>query len=1029
MHRFLNPSPIRSLFYMTARSQLAAALFSAAVVLTASACQREVSRAFRVEVATNQGDAVHDAEVRIGGRVIGQTDAKGVLESKVTVPQGQDLSVEVHKSSDQYYFAPHIETINPGKTDGKQVVVKAVLYFVPKPKLAEAPPVDGAGAAPGTPDKAAEVSGGIKDPKDSKDAKDVAVTADHPPSPQQPEASAQEPVGVVAAAPSVTEAVKAPVTAPQPEPAKPALANPDTAREVLVTFHVFAGKQSQPETKIMAMPADGDEPEKLICTTNVRGRCAVRLKAGSAWAMRAVRQGFVPATQELQLDQANKLVRFQIQKGNTLEVRVVARGMMSSAPLEGVVVSVDGKPVGTTDKGGKLLHTFGAGGTTGWIKPGASGSPMMKVELAPPKGFQPESSEYTMSPSGDLLLSRQFVASAARAPVVVIEAARRVSASHDPAAAQAFAGWVEDSFKRKVFARGILAVSNPLQKNPDIRVRRGVGKTGAGLELELVATDAKGIVISAAKEVIPEGTAKPDAKVDAMVERLIRSLPFQGMVTTADKNQIRVAMPGRLADIVAAGDRFDVFGTQPDNRGRKFTVGNIASAKVIGSDDAGAKAGTGQGELTLAVEYPAGDSRYPVARGDIVVMRGASLQPALVEAPATRENSAIQEIPAEAKPRQEKTAGRVSGMILVRENGEGGGEGGKPVAQANVYFNDVWIGTTNGDGLVKIPRDIVGASGSFHVAKPGLKPATLQSRVAANSKLEIPVEVEVARLRLDSLPSGANVYIDGKLIGKTPVDTDVAGAGAFLKLEIGGVDGYKKHASVIEAEAGTLDLTSERSIQLEPDLIAKARKASDEGNANAALEVISRIPSTHSDYLVGRHLAGEIALARLNDPAKALSYFEDVTAVPQVRDFIDKRFVGSHINEGIALHMVAEKEARSNPAKAAEDFAKAANILDRASRFVRFLPKKDFNRSVQNLEYFRALSFHRKWLISNDLVSMEKAGRGWRDYLRSVQDSGVEPGNGNSGEKTAGAKNDESAVYAANAKVYLKQVEAGMARR
>jgi hypothetical protein len=94
-------------------------------LLGTSACQREVSRSFRIEVTTNQGDAVHDAEVKIAGRKAGLTDAKGILEVAIPLTEGAEVAIEVNKVSDQYYFAPHMETVDPGKARGKHVALCA----------------------------------------------------------------------------------------------------------------------------------------------------------------------------------------------------------------------------------------------------------------------------------------------------------------------------------------------------------------------------------------------------------------------------------------------------------------------------------------------------------------------------------------------------------------------------------------------------------------------------------------------------------------------------------------------------------------------------------------------------------------------------------------------------------------------------------------------------------------------------------------------------------------------------------------
>ena len=70
---------------------------------------------------------------------------------------------------------------------------------------------------------------------------------------------------------------------------------------------------------------------------------------------------------------------------------------------------------------------------------------------------------------------------------------------------------------------------------------------------------------------------------------------------------------------------------------------------------------------------------------------------------------------------------------------------------------------------------------------------------------------------------------------------------------------------------------------------------------------------------------------------------------------------------------------------------------------------------MQNLEYFRALSFHRRWLLTNDQSALDNASRAWREYLDNVM--------------PADDLDKQSKILADNARVYLKQTQAGLSRR
>ena len=993
------------------RSQLLA-VASLSIALTVASCRREVITPLKFEVRTNQGDPVHEAQVKVGGRILGSTDAKGMLEVKPGIVEDSQIAIEIIKTSDSYYFAPHMETLDLSKSSARPIVIKAVMYFVPKPK-----PVDPAPVPPNV---------AVASPLPSASAAPAVQVVEQlvPPSPSAAaENSAQATVAKVEISPEFPEKLE-PSKLEKMEDAKLAPKN-----KILVTFHVFSGNTGIPGAKITGVSGSGDQPEKNLCVTNVRGRCAVKLDADSAWTLRVAKQGYVPENQELQLDQTNKLVRIHLQNGQSMEVQAFARGVMTTSPLQGVVVSVDGKPAGTTDKSGRFVFNFKG-------SPAGKGidTPRLKVEMAPPRGFLPESTESEFAATGDIHLVRHFVGGLSKAPVAMVEDSRQSSSSTDFALNAAVVKLTETALDRKVFSRKILVRANANQKNPDMRLRRTISRSGDGTQIELVVVDAKGIVLAAAKETLtgdptkPEMTAKNQIQVDGLVERLMRSLPFQGVVMAADNGQIRALLPGQLAAIVKSGDRFDIFGIQFDARARRQTVGKIGSAKVPGAamTSAGQAASSDSGaELTLLLENAA--TGKAVSRGDVVVMRGIA-----IEIPETTEKN---ESKSESKPARKieqkleaKVTGRGKSGTRMRDGTTSPNEGAasvlvlnkssddpRPVPQANVYFNDVWVGTTNPNGVVYLPSQLQGLAGKVSVAKAGWTSTAVDAKPASGQQLEVPMQAEDARLRLDSIPSGASVYLDGKLAGKTPLDTKIDGAGAFLKLEIAGPDGYKKYGTILEVDPGTLELTGPRAVQLEEDLVVKAKKLSDVGKVTEAIALLAKVPAKHTDYLVSRHVAGELALGKLNDPEQAEQYFSSVTSAPEVRDFIDKRFIGAHINEGIAIHLIAEKASRSNPKAAAEGFGKAAAILDRAAKYTRFLPKKDFKQSVQNLEYFRALSFHRRWLLISDQAALESANRAWRDYLDAL--------------KPNDDSDKQSNILLANARIYLKQTQAGLSKR
>lgn len=971
-------------------------------LLITVACQREVPIPFRIEVRTNQGDPVHEAEVKIAGQSVGYTDAKGVMDIKHPVVQDSQVSVEITKSSDSYYFAPHVDSINLARTKERPVNIKAVLYFVPKPK----------------PVQATDTNVTTAESVASSEQQPDTSAASEPTTPQ--EIKAESPVAVVS--PQVDQVTPSTESAPKEVNTLADMAGqnaqPVPVKKVMVTVHVFSGKSPVPAADVKFIGPTGEDEDTPKCKTNVRGRCAIQLDEGSSWSLNVSKADYIPETSELMVTEGKKIIRVQLGKGQTIEIAAFGRGVTTTRSLPGVQINIDGVPAGRTDQSGNFVHRF---------KPfkrenGAKISPKIKVEMIPPKGFTPDLGIVELPATGSGKIIRHFVGSLAKIPVTIIDDPLITTSTIEPELINRVRRAVDSAIDRKVFAKRIFTRATRIHKNPDFRVRRVITEGPESLQVELLIVDVKGIVVAAAKEMLPreiDDNSELKQNIDALVTRMVRSVPFHGVVVDVSPGQVRAELPGQLATVLEPGDRFDLFSNVLDSRNRISKIANIGAAVVTGAErPAGIQQETGSSGATIALNLEGVGKKQRVEIGDVLVLRPMGADPAdKVARIATRADERKQNKNEARKkltksPDKSDSPAAIAPSIMVRARSSDDPRG---LANANVYFDDVWIGTTNSNGVLYLSERLVGKKGSVTASKAGWNTVVVKAQVPAKGQLEVALEAEPSRLRLDSVPSGASVYLDGKLAGKTPLDTPMNGSGSFVKLEIEGAEGYKRQSMVLEIESGTLDLSGQRAVVLEEDIVSRARGIADAGKVSEAVGLLTGVPENHSDYLLSRHLAGELALGKLNDPENAAVYFAAVTSTPEVRDFIDKRYVGSHINQGIALHLIAEKNSTTNPRLAAENFNRAATILEKASRYTRFLPKKDFEESVRNLEYFRALSLHRQWLLTKDDAALTSANRAWREYLNDAV--------------TTKAPNKQTKVLADNARVYLKQTQAGMTQQ
>jgi hypothetical protein len=251
----------------------------------------------------------------------------------------------------------------------------------------------------------------------------------------------------------------------------------------------------------------------------------------------------------------------------------------------------------------------------------------------------------------------------------------------------------------------------------------------------------------------------------------------------------------------------------------------------------------------------------------------------------------------------------------------------------------------------------------------------------AKGRLDISLVREMAAIKVASDPPGATVWIDDKKIGRTPLRTPIAVPSGFVKVKVESGSGYKPYSGVLELEEGTLDLTGPRTIVLEQDYLAQAQRLMREGKASEAVKILLKVPNSHSDFLESRHQAGELWLTILGNPEKAAALFEEVLAHESVKTFANKRFIGTHINYGMATFLAAEKALESDPEGAHKMYVKVAQTMDAVTPHLRFISGERYIQAVHTVDYHRSLARHRLGTAYQDPAMLMEAVRSWRSYL------------------------------------------------
>jgi hypothetical protein len=1041
-------------------------LVLASLVLAASwSCKKNDSEVrIRVDVKTNQGDPVDKAQVLIDGKKLGETSNAGQLKVELTLPAGSRKRLEVKKESDTYYFAPYFESFVVSEASRQEINIPAVLYFVPKPSPAAtnaaagaaagvvagasvAPTPAPAAAAPGagaettTPDAAASSSAetaipaaanpaaGEAAPVDSKTASSGAETpstatptpeaappaqalSETPPAPLAPEtaatgdapadlapglpedteAAAEENAVAVDPEPKATEVALLPVDEGEPAapPAKD-VAYPKPTRpnegQTVYTVHVLSGDKPIAEAQVfLGEEAEGDL--KLGCRTNARGRCVIRFseKPAATVTFVASKKGYKTGKQTARVTDKGNL-RLTLEAGQTIDIYAISKTYNFTSGLKDVEVYVGGKRVGSTDRFGHYSYVYAG-----------RADDLVSIALKP-KEYLPETYETDFVASGPMTLVRYFAPKdppPVRMAVMALKSAGKVSAEAAPKLAAAerhvrdaarqhlFSSAAFKEFQTALFERNAeragRSSTEALRKGwQDTELKASVDAVllptlafgGSKASLELSVIDSRGRVLAAAAESLddPEDKESIARAVGQIAKKIARAFPFEGAILSKEADKVVINIGYSSGRGIRAGDTLDISGVQSEKFGRTQSHRRIASLVVREVNDTTA---------TCAVQSLV--PRATIERGDMV---------------ALRQRRALEQGGAQLR--------------VVASTGKGSAT--QPVTQANVYLNDAWIGATDGTG--RLYADVTGL-GQVKVIKHGYATLAQQVELKAGAKVDLTLKRETALVRIESKPAGLTVKIDGKAIGTTPLSAPVAVPSGFVKLELEAPKGYKSFAAVLELDQGTLELTGVNAVALERDERAEAQKLLAANKVDEAIAKYQEIPEGHSDWLIAQHELGEIYLTRLDQPAKAAEAFGRVTAAPAVKQFADKRFIGSHIDEAIALFMTGEKLVDENKEAAIAHYKHSIETFEAVLPHLRFVKSEQYPQAVHNVDFHRALARHRLWQYSQDPAVLADTLRSWRAYLdgsaRSVPADAV------------------SKTYVENARVYFKQATASQAR-
>jgi len=620
-------------------------------------------------------------------------------------------------------------------------------------------------------------------------------------------------------------------------------------------------------------------------------------------------------------------------------------------PIAGAAVAVAGRDVGKTGANG--IYTYHQKGKLGNTVPVRIGAP----------GYVPSSFTHPVKLGGAVTL-RQFFYSAAptqpRAAVFGFSANTRgedisdVVKTIEPRFVEALFG--EKAFKqvptetaKNLAKRSKLNFSKlktagwrgtPLAEAVDVLVFGSVSRGNDDtyvVEASFYEPDGK-LVMSQAVVLSSTGSWRVGRAMSELVSNSLSSYPFSGVVTGTNDNGAQINL-GRAQFDLSSDDVFILKSVKRDPEGRISGYADGGTYKV-------ARAGENQTEIR------ADSSGIPAKLGDRVVRLNSS-------------GSSKQD-----------GADRVTFSVTGGKGGDG-----EPLAGANLYIDERWVGTTDRKGEATTQLRL-GHKYKLIVYHHGYEQAskTIEPEKAGEN-FRFALTSFSSDFTVESDPSGATVYLDDARIGTTPMTKAYPVTLGFHTVRVEGGSGYRAWEEVLEFDKPEEALTGSRMVTLYKDFLKAGEKAEEAGQTDEAIRLYSAAPKEHPDYAELHNRLGQLYLDDKHDVDHAVAEFERVQAIPEVQELVFKQYAVVYTNLGKAYYVKGESLAKTKRNEALEYFAKAVKALERARENTRFFPDDRHDEAVHDTYYYRALAYQNLYQITGREALRSNVEAAWNEYI------------------------------------------------
>lgn len=479
----------------------------------------------------------------------------------------------------------------------------------------------------------------------------------------------------------------------------------------------------------------------------------------------------------------------------------------------------------------------------------------------------------------------------------------------------------------------------PLLQTVDVIISGSVSKDGQGFAIESTVNTANGkTVLSQLNKVSKKRDL--DNTVKLMVNNVIDQFPFEGAVDAVEEGRFRVNL-GKLDYRIRRGNEFKYLVADMDKNGS--VKGNHEAGMLVVKDN--------QDKFSWAAVLAINPGEQ-IKIGDKVVRR------VYLEG--------------------EKEAAKSSCILSVKG---GTPPSAAPVWGVNIYVDNTWVGSTDAEGKAEVPVRLQ-VEHELLLSKHGFEPAHEKLTVSASKEAkEYVLKVANALFRVDSEPSGAEIFVDDVRAGKTPLTEGHLVNFGFhrVKLSVGGE--YRDWEQVLEFNKSEVDRTGPNKVVLAKDFLKIGKMAEQNGNIDAAIQAYASTQKGHPDYSEAHHRLAQLYMDQKNDYDSAIREFENVLSLPENQQIIYKQFAVTYTNLGHAYYEKGNQLIQQDKQAAGENLTKAIQALKTAKQNTRFFPTRQYGEAVHDTYYYQAIAYHKLYLLTQQKALLDKADLAWKEYF------------------------------------------------